>query len=63
MMAQQPMENGVLFASMTGKEQRYATLYLQVCRKYGIDPVKADDMEKDFLKKRVEYLLKEQVAI
>ena len=23
-------------------------------QKYGIDPVKADDMEKDFLKKRVE---------
>ena len=50
MMAQQPMENGVLFASMTEEEQRYATLYLQVCRKYGIDPVKADDMEKDFQK-------------
>ena len=63
MMAQQPMENGVLFASMTEEEQRYATLYLQVCRKYGIDPVKADEMEKDFLKKRVKYLLKEQVAV
>ena len=48
---------------MTEEEQRYATLYLQVCRKNGIDPVKADDMEKDFLKKRVEYLLKEQVAV
>lgn len=56
-------ESGVLVEKMSPEEQKYVSLYLQVCKKYNINLEGADQMELDFVKARTDYLLKEQIAI
>ena len=56
-------ESGVLIAPATPEEREMASLYIQVCRKYNIDLNHADEMEKEFVLARVNYLLSQKQAV
>lgn len=57
------LETGILCAPTTPEEQQKASLFIQVCRKYNIDINHADEMEKEFVLARVNYLLSQKQAV
>lgn len=50
-------ENGVLITPMSEEDQRYTKIFFETCKKYNINFAKADEMERNFVMERTEYLL------